>query len=410
MAVYITGTVTVTNSSAIVTGAGTGFVAAGIAEGAIFTVRDSGIPYTVAKINSATQLQLSAPYAGASGSGKSYTIVSNFTSRLGLPLMSPGDVDTATIYSRAMALIDAALGSAQKGPVRMATTAALPANSRASGLTLVADAVGAITAIDGITPVLGDRILVKNESDASKNGIYTWTDLGDTSASWELTRATDADTDGEVTANVEVPVEEGTANADTTWVLTTNNPITLDVTSLSFSEITDASIKVPMVLSPGGLKPTLTAGCGGPSARETTTNKNNYYTVDFDDTTEENAWTEVEMPDNYDGGSFYARARWESAAGTVGQTIALGIKMAAYVDGDANDSAWGTEVNLTDTLAAVNKYQETAESTAITPSGTPIGGCKIAINLARKVAADNLTGDLRLRGVVLEYSINRVST
>jgi phage-related tail fiber protein len=52
-----------------------------------------------------------------------------------------------------------------------------------------------------------------------------------------MTRATDADASAEVTAGMSVIVEEGTANADTFWYLTTNNPITLATTSLTFAKL-----------------------------------------------------------------------------------------------------------------------------------------------------------------------------
>lgn len=237
MSTYTTGAVTVTNGSVVVTGVGTGFVVAGLARGNLFMIRNQGVAYFIAAVDSATQMRLTAPYAGTTGSGKRYTVALDFTERLELPLMYPGDVDTATIYSRAMAILDDAYGGAYKYPARMATTAALAANSRASGLTLIANAVGAIGTIDGVTPVLGDRILVKNEADASKNGIYAWTDLGDTSASWELTRATDFDTDGEVVDGDSVPIQEGTTNFDTSWRLVTDGPITLDVTNLTFTQM-----------------------------------------------------------------------------------------------------------------------------------------------------------------------------
>lgn len=85
--------------------------------------------------------------------------------------------------------------------------------------------------VDGVTLATGDRILLKNQSTGSENGIYT------VNASGAPTRATDADSSVEVTAGMVVPVEEGTTNADSVWILTTNNPITLGTTSLSFSKI-----------------------------------------------------------------------------------------------------------------------------------------------------------------------------
>lgn len=85
--------------------------------------------------------------------------------------------------------------------------------------------------IDGVTLATGDRILLKNQTTGSENGIYT------VNASGAPTRATDADASNEVSAGMVVPIEEGTSNADTMWVLTTNNPITLGTTALSFSKV-----------------------------------------------------------------------------------------------------------------------------------------------------------------------------
>jgi hypothetical protein len=108
--------------------------------------------------------------------------------------------------------------SAQLGAVKVATTAALPANTRATNV-LTANANGAFPTIDGQTLALGDRILVMYEGGAlgttsANNGVYTLTALGAAGASkWTLTRATDADQTGELTGGMNVPVTNGTANA-----------------------------------------------------------------------------------------------------------------------------------------------------------------------------------------------------
>jgi len=85
--------------------------------------------------------------------------------------------------------------------------------------------------IDGVAVVAGDRVLVKNQSTAATNGIYV-VDAG----SWA--RATDADTGDELTASFAVFVEEGTANADSGWVLTVDGAITVDATELTFTQFT----------------------------------------------------------------------------------------------------------------------------------------------------------------------------
>jgi len=68
--------------------------------------------------------------------------------------------------------------------------------------------------------------------------------------------------------------------------------------------------------------------------------------------------------------------------------------------------AFGTEVTTTDTWLAQNDLHISPQSTAVTIGGTPADSDYIIFNIARKVATDNLTGDARLIGIVLEYSID----
>lgn len=82
--------------------------------------------------------------------------------------------------------------------------------------------------IDGVAVVAGDRVLVKNQSIASQNGLYV-------AAAGAWTRSTDADADVEVTAGLSVPVEEGTVSGGRVYLLTTANPIVVGITALSFS-------------------------------------------------------------------------------------------------------------------------------------------------------------------------------
>ena len=88
--------------------------------------------------------------------------------------------------------------------------------------------------IDGVVLVAGDRVLVKNQTTASENGIYDVVSGG----AW--TRSVDANSSAKVTAGMFVFVEEGTANADSGWVLTTDSPITLNTTGLSFTQFSGA--------------------------------------------------------------------------------------------------------------------------------------------------------------------------
>lgn len=149
--------------------------------------------------------QMAAPTADVSLNSQKITNLATPTS----------DTDAAT-----KAYVDAARsGLDVKQSVRVATV---------SNITLS----GAQT-IDGVSAIAGDRVLVKNQTTGSQNGIYVVA-----AGSWS--RATDADTDTEVTAGMFTFVTEGTVNADTGWVLTTNDTITVGTTSLAFAQFSGA--------------------------------------------------------------------------------------------------------------------------------------------------------------------------
>lgn len=129
--------------------------------------------------------------------------------------------------------------NAIKLPARAATTGALAANT-ATTTTLTANANGAIAAQDGITLILNDRLLVKNEATGANNGIYYVSQVGTGSTPFILTRTVDFDNSTEVIAGTLVVITEGTTLADTIWELSTNNPITIGVTALTFIKVSGA--------------------------------------------------------------------------------------------------------------------------------------------------------------------------
>jgi hypothetical protein len=87
--------------------------------------------------------------------------------------------------------------------------------------------------IDGVSAIATDRVLVKNQTDESENGIWVVN-----ASTWS--RSTDADTDAEVTAGMFTFVEEGTVNGNSGFVLTTNNPIIVGTTDLVFAQFSGA--------------------------------------------------------------------------------------------------------------------------------------------------------------------------
>ena len=102
--------------------------------------------------------------------------------------------------------------------------------------------------LDGASVSLKDRILVTGQTDASQNGLYYVTVVGSGSnGTW--TRSKDADATGDITAGMTVLVTEGSTHADTSWKLTTDDPITLGTTDLAFSQ---ASAQAFGIISAGG--------------------------------------------------------------------------------------------------------------------------------------------------------------
>ena len=109
-----------------------------------------------------------------------------------------------------------------KDSVRAATT----------GNITIASALNNGDTLDGVTLADGDRVLVKDQSTASENGIYI---VGSSPV-----RSADANISAEVTSGMFCFVTEGTANGDNGYVLTTNDPITLDTTNLTFAQFSGA--------------------------------------------------------------------------------------------------------------------------------------------------------------------------
>jgi phage-related tail fiber protein len=101
-----------------------------------------------------------------------------------------------------------------KAPARVATTG--------SGITL-----SGLQTIDGVALAAGDRVLVKDQTDATTNGLYN-------AATGPWTRTIDASNNSQWAQGVMVLVTQGSTNAFTLWIVTAANPITLGTTNLNW--------------------------------------------------------------------------------------------------------------------------------------------------------------------------------
>lgn len=101
------------------------------------------------------------------------------------------------------------------------------------------------SSVDGVTLATGDRILIKNQTDATQNGIYI------VQASGVPLRSTDANTWDEL-VDAMVPVQQGTGNADTLWLCTVNPGGTLGVTNVTFTSFPNLTASRAVVTSSTG--------------------------------------------------------------------------------------------------------------------------------------------------------------
>lgn len=134
------------------------------------------------------------------------------------------DLDAPTLDTDATnkQYVDAvAIGLSIKASCRVATTA----NITLSGT----------QTIDGVSVAVGNRVLVKNQTSGDENGIYVV-------ASGAWTRPSDFDSDNDVVNGAFTFIKEGSTQADTGWVLTTNDPITVNVTALTFTQFSAAGV------------------------------------------------------------------------------------------------------------------------------------------------------------------------
>lgn len=151
-----------------------------------------------------------------------------------------------------------------------------------------------------------------------------------------------------------------------------------------------------------GMTPATTAGAA-PGTFESTTNKVNIDTLDFDATADEHAHFNIALPKSWNEGTVTFQAFWFSTA-TDTDGVAWGLQAVAFSDNETLDTAYGTAVVVTDAAqSAAGELYVTAESSAVTISGSPAANDLIAFRLFRDVSdgADTMAEDARLVGIKL---------
>jgi len=138
----------------------------------------------------------------------------------------------------------------------------------------------------------------------------------------------------------------------------------------------------------------------------TTTNKTPIAKMKFDTAADEYCFAKWRPPKNWNAGVVKVKAKWGTAAGLAAETIELEVSAVAIGNDDAIDAAYGTAVALTDTFIAQGDQHETAYSSDLTVAGTPAKGDTVYFKIMRDVSADDLTGDLELLELIIQYTID----
>lgn len=302
---------------------------------------------TLAKRDSNGRLQVTAPSADLDAANKAY-------------------VDSARS------------GLDVKQSVRYTTNAALPTFTHLSGV-LTASTNGGLT-LDGVTLAdpadVGARVLVKNETsgNAPYNGVYVVTAVGDGSNPWVLTRATDADTSSEVTPGMFVFVEQGTAWADSGWVLTTDGTINLGSTALTFVQFSAAGqsiagnglTKTGNTIDAVGTTDRITVNADSIDIASTYAGQSSITTLGTITTGTWNG-TDIAVADGGTGASDASTARTNLGATTAGFTTSTPVlaRVAAQTVGNASDSSFTLTHNFGTRDVTVQVYDTATYETVI---------------------------------------------
>ena len=285
--------------------------------------------------------QMAAPTAAVSLNSQKLTNLATPTA----------DTDAAT-----KAYVDAArLGLDVKASVRLASAASVSATYNATGgVSARGQFTAAPNTLDGVALAAGDRLLLKDQGSGAQNGLWVVSTLG-TGSNGIWDRASDFDSDAQVTSGAFMFVEEGASNADSGWVLTTNNPIVVggaSGTALTFAQFSGAG--------------QITAGAGLTKSGNTldVVGTANRITVNAD---------------SVDIASSYAGQTSINTLGTVGTGIWQGTAISPTYGGTGvNNGSFtttlGGNVNLAGALTTTGAFGITLVATAATNLTLPTAG------------------------------------
>lgn len=198
------------------------------------------------KISGTTISYDNSTYLTVASASSTYAPINNptFTGAVTLAADAVSNLQAVTLQQ----LNNAILGTDYKQACKYVAITLLPTyvyNNGSSGVgaTITGISVGAIT-FDGVTPSVGDRVLVPLETsgNAPYNGSYTVTTVGSGIAVYVLTRTTDFNQSVEITAGDAFFISGGNTKAASTYVYNGITAPTVGTTSLTFTQTQGAGV------------------------------------------------------------------------------------------------------------------------------------------------------------------------
>jgi hypothetical protein len=263
-----------------------------------------------------------------------------------------------------------------------------------------------------IVPNSGEWVVINNTSGAYNVTVKTSAGTGDTV---DQGSAGVFVADGTNVVKVASPAGSGVALDDLSDVNTTgvSDGDVLTYDSGSSTWITSAAGASPVgkqtIWIPASAMTSRTTNGAASGTSESTTNKVMQLTLDFDSTTQEFAQFNVAFPKSWDESTVTAEFFWTAASGT--GDVVWGLQGVALSNDDAIDTAFGTAVEVTDTLIATGDIHRTSATGAITIAGTPSDGDLCFFQIYRDPAdgADTFSADAKLLGIKLFFTTDAVN-
>ncbi len=141
---------------------------------------------------------------------------------------------------------------------------------------------------------------------------------------------------------------------------------------------------------------------------QTATNGVMLKTLSFNASTNDHAQFWIQMPKSWDEGTLVYQVIWSQANTTTNFGVAWALSAVAFADDDPADTAFGTEVIVTDTGGTNNDIYISPESSALTVAGSPAAEELVYFQIKRLPAnaSDTMTVAARLHGVKIHYTTN----